>query len=67
MAMVQIRQDCCKGCRYCVEACPRDVLRMSQELNVRGVQYAEMVDGKKCNGCTLCAVICPDVVIEVYK
>ncbi len=67
MALVKIRHERCKGCRFCVEACPCGVLDMSQELNERGVYFAVVVDKEKCTGCTLCGVMCPDVAIEVYK
>jgi len=67
MAVVKIRRERCKGCRYCVESCPHGVLDMSEEMNQRGVRFAVVVEEEQCTGCTLCGVMCPDAAIEVYK
>lgn len=67
MAKVVIRKDRCKACRFCVDFCPKQILAMSDDLNVRGVHYACLVDEEKCTGCAVCGLVCPDVAIEVYK
>jgi len=51
----------------CVHFCPRGSIRMSRDLNDRGVNYAEFDEGKDCLGCCICATMCPDCCIEVYK
>ncbi len=69
---IVIDSDHCKGCGFCVEACPNDVIEIGSERNAMGYFYAVAKksgakDGKGCTGCTLCAVMCPEVVIEVYR
>ena len=53
----------CKGCEFCVQFCPRGVLKMSQEFNAKGYHYPEVVDADNCVECDLCEVICPDFAI----
>lgn len=64
---VDIKVDLCKGCLLCIEACPPDVLMMSEDLNKMGyhpVRYA----GQGCTGCGICFYICPEPgTIRVYK
>jgi 2-oxoglutarate ferredoxin oxidoreductase subunit delta len=55
--------DRCKGCEFCVEFCPRDVLVMSTEFNAKGYHYPEVVKAENCVECDLCEVICPDFAI----
>lgn len=49
----------CKGCGRCLEACPRDALRMSEEFNARGFRFA-VYRGDGCIGCGLCFYACPE-------
>jgi 2-oxoglutarate ferredoxin oxidoreductase subunit delta len=59
----------CKGCGLCIDACPKSLLRMCQQLNRSGVFPAEITAEamSECTACTLCAQICPDVAISVYR
>ena len=67
MAKVEIKKDRCKGCELCIVHCPTKHLKLSKELNKRGVKFVETVDGTKCVGCGICFMMCPDCCIEVYK
>ena len=49
----------CKGCRRCVNACPRGVLAMGTHLNVMGFPTAEVVKDD-CTGCGICFYTCPE-------
>ena len=60
---VVILADRCKGCGFCVEYCPKDVLRMSEEFNAKGYHPPEVVDDGGCVNCNLCEMICPDFAI----
>lgn len=58
----------CKGCSLCVEACPKDVLALTQKtVNVNGYPYAQTVNPDECIGCASCGIVCPDGCITVYK
>ncbi len=66
MAMVTIRADYCKGCRLCVEVCPRHKLAPADVLNDLGIQPVEVVaDSPECTGCMSCVLMCPDAAIEI--
>ncbi len=59
-AEVTINEEWCKGCQYCVQFCPTDVLAMEKKI-------AKVVAPDKCTGCDLCAWICPDFAVKVKK
>ncbi len=63
--LVIIIDDRCKGCGFCVEYCPKDVLVMSARFNKKGYHPPEVLEGKggECVNCNLCEMICPDFAI----
>jgi 2-oxoglutarate ferredoxin oxidoreductase subunit beta len=56
---LQIDADKCKGCGFCVEFCPKDVLEMSDEFNSKGY-HPPKVANDSCTYCGLCEMICPE-------
>jgi 2-oxoglutarate ferredoxin oxidoreductase subunit delta len=63
---VVIDVEMCKGCDLCIDACPPQVLVMTQHVvNSRGYRYPLLLAG--CTGCKACSQICPDFVFQVYK
>ena len=60
---VRILRERCKGCGFCVEFCPKDVLALSEEFNQKGYHPPEVVDADGCVNCHLCEMICPDFAI----
>lgn len=65
MPKVAIEPNRCKGCELCVNACPQQILKMSENINEKGYFYAYVAEPYRCIGCRICAITCPDVAIEV--
>lgn len=64
---VHIDIEQCKGCEFCVEYCPKDVLDMSKEFNRKGYHYPIVLKQGVCVNCTLCEMICPEFSIFVVE
>jgi 2-oxoglutarate ferredoxin oxidoreductase subunit delta len=62
-AEIHIITDQCKGCGYCIQFCPKQVLEESKEINARGVHPPKIVDESKCILCSFCTAVCPDFAI----
>jgi 2-oxoglutarate ferredoxin oxidoreductase subunit delta len=60
---VRIVVDRCKGCGFCVEYCPRDVLQLSRGFNRKGYHPPVAVKKGACLNCGLCEMICPEFAI----
>ena len=60
-----INNDRCKGCGFCVEYCPRDVLELSDDFNVKGYHPPYIKHEDECCYCQLCETICPEFAIYV--
>jgi len=64
---VEIHNNLCKGCVFCVDVCPEECLSMSEMINSRGYRYA-VYEGERCTGCGVCFYNCPEpAAITVYK
>lgn len=59
----------CKGCRFCIEFCPEDVLEESVEMNPKGYTYPVVAPGKEdsCVQCGFCTVVCPEMAIYTLE
>ena len=66
MPKIKINKNRCKGCYLCIVNCPNSLIKIENELNIKGVKPA-VFSGGKCTGCAMCALICPEFIIEVYK
>jgi len=55
----------CKGCRFCIDFCPRDVLVETTEINAKGYHYPIVAEGKEdeCIACQFCSILCPEFAI----
>ncbi len=60
---VHIITERCKGCGFCVEYCPKDVLELSKEYNKKGYHPPFVKSPMSCVNCGLCEMICPDFAI----
>ena len=68
MPKVTFDTDKCKGCGLCVGACPKKIVRLSQDkINAKGYHPAEITNQDACIACAFCATMCPDCVITVEK
>ena len=81
MGKIKIDRDKCKGCYLCIVNCPNNLIKISGDLNIKGVKPVVFQGGKParrsqarkqlgeggCSGCGMCALICPECIIEVYR
>lgn len=63
--IIHIIEERCKGCGFCVEFCPQDVLIISKRTNARGYHPPELIEDSHCINCGLCTLLCPDFAIYV--
>ena len=63
---IKIEIEKCKGCELCINECPQDSLKMSENINQKSYHYAVLVDDT-CTGCTNCALVCPETIITVFR
>jgi NAD-dependent dihydropyrimidine dehydrogenase PreA subunit len=64
---IEVREEECKGCGLCVEACPPRVLRLAETLNRSGYHPVEYA-GSGCTGCGICFFVCPEPgALAVYR
>jgi len=61
--IVHILEDRCKGCGYCIEFCPRQVLEFSKKYNAKGYHAPVVTQAKDCVNCHYCEIICPEFAI----
>jgi 2-oxoglutarate ferredoxin oxidoreductase subunit delta len=61
--VVTINAELCKGCGFCIEFCPADVLEFSGKFNSKGYHPPHAVRPDACTGCGLCGMYCPDFAI----
>lgn len=60
--IVYIVDEQCKGCGYCIEFCPTQVLAFSDKFNAKGYHPPVVVtDG--CLNCHYCERLCPEFAI----
>lgn len=62
---IHIIKDRCKGCSFCVEYCPKDVLEISEEFNAKGYHPPHVKNPDDCVACHLCEMLCPEFSIFV--
>lgn len=65
--MIDINKELCKGCAYCVDACPFEVIVIEERFNEKGYFPASPAYMERCTGCAVCAQMCPEIAIEVYR
>ena len=61
-----VNETWCKGCRICVDLCPKKVLEMAEAPDRWEGSIVRVANMDACNGCNVCEVECPDFAITVY-
>lgn len=64
MSKLTINRESCKACHYCIAACPKEALSVSDYTNKKGHRVVT-VNPEKCVACGTCFIVCPDYVYEV--
>ena len=69
MSYIKLNKNKCKSCYLCIDACPKNLIKKSNEIGQTGEYTVEFKDDENlCLGCSVCAVVCPEIAItEVYK
>ena len=62
-AEIRVISERCKGCNFCIEYCPRNVLEASQEFNSKGYHPPFAKSEDHCATCGLCEMMCPEFAI----
>jgi 2-oxoglutarate ferredoxin oxidoreductase subunit delta len=57
----------CKGCGYCIQFCPKDVLAFSDKFNAKGYYVPVNALPEACTGCRMCEMVCPDFAIYLVE
>ena len=66
---IHVLVERCKGCGWCVEFCPRNVLEISDDINSKGYHPPEVDKAlvHACVSCGLCELLCPEFAIYVKQ
>ncbi|MCX8027163.1 MAG: 4Fe-4S binding protein [Thermodesulfovibrionales bacterium] len=64
---IRINRELCKGCGYCIYACPNQCIVLDNSINSKGYIPVVFLGKDSCTGCTSCAIICPDIAITVWR
>jgi 2-oxoglutarate ferredoxin oxidoreductase subunit delta len=60
-----IDETYCKGCKLCIDQCPKEVFENSSKRNPKGYLIPNVAHAENCVACLLCEMICPDMAITV--
>ena len=61
--IVYIIENRCKGCGYCIQFCPRQILELSPKFNQKGYHPPLVKNSDDCVNCHYCEIICPEFAI----
>ncbi|UCH36945.1 MAG: 4Fe-4S binding protein [Candidatus Bathyarchaeota archaeon] len=57
----------CKECGFCIEFCPKDVLGFADKPNTKGYHPPIVKNQENCILCARCEFICPELAIFLCK
>lgn len=64
---IKIKKGYCKGCGFCVEICPKNILKQNNKKNNKGYIIPEIMNIEECIACKNCELICPEMAITVIE
>ncbi|MBD3213114.1 MAG: 4Fe-4S dicluster domain-containing protein [Candidatus Lokiarchaeota archaeon] len=64
---IKIKEEYCKGCGFCVEICPKNILKQNSKSNLKGYILPEVIDREECIFCKKCELICPEIAISIIR
>ena len=68
MAVLSFDEAVCKGCKLCIDACPKKILDLElSRVNAKGYNPIKCDNITACTACAICARVCPDSAIKVEK
>jgi len=67
MNKLWIDERYCKGCLICVDVCPTEAIKPSEEINDWGYILPIEDDMSSCKACGLCELMCPDFAIAIEE
>lgn len=66
---VLVNMERCKGCDFCVKACPFHLLALGKEINSKAYLFIVFKDSEDirrvCNACNACTLMCPEAALEI--
>ncbi|MFX1293671.1 MAG: ferredoxin family protein [Promethearchaeota archaeon] len=62
-----LQKNRCGGCHFCVEVCPKKILKPSNELNMKLQYPPHLKKSIECTFCQSCELVCPDFAIYVLQ
>jgi 2-oxoglutarate ferredoxin oxidoreductase subunit delta len=60
---IHVIDNRCKGCGFCIEFCPEDVLGFSEKPNQKGYHPPTVRKSENCIQCNKCEFVCPEFAI----
>ena len=65
VGQVYVIPERCKGCKFCIQFCPEQVLVESEGMNAKGYHYPVVAEDKAqaCVNCSFCKLVCPEFAI----
>jgi 2-oxoglutarate ferredoxin oxidoreductase subunit delta len=64
---IVVLEERCKGCGFCIEYCPHNVLIVAKKYNAKGYHPPDVQNIELCVNCGFCRMICPEFAIYTYE
>jgi 2-oxoglutarate ferredoxin oxidoreductase subunit delta len=64
---IKLEKEYCKGCGFCIEVCPKNILTRNNDVNSRGYTVPKVINEEECIACKKCELVCPEMAISILK